>query len=76
MDKRIIIDEIRRIAENNDGNALGREWFFAEIGIKESDWYGKHWVKWSEAAIEATYSPNVIKGSLHYYYRESFLAKK
>lgn len=58
MDKQHILDEIRRTAMANNGKALGRERFFTETGIKDSDWYGKHWIRWSEAVREAGLTPN------------------
>lgn len=37
---------------------MGRERFLAETGIRESDWLGRYWVRWSEAVLEAGYEPN------------------
>ena len=53
MDKDRILSEIRRTAEDNGGVALGRQKFFEATGIKESDWSGKFWVRWSDAVKEA-----------------------
>ncbi|MEO8051066.1 MAG: GIY-YIG nuclease family protein [Acidobacteriota bacterium] len=58
MEKRHILDEIRRTATANSGNALGKDRFFTETGIKESDWLGKHWIRWSEAVRDAGLIPN------------------
>jgi hypothetical protein len=58
MDKAYIIDEIRRTAEKNGGMPLGKARFLAETGIRESDWLGKYWLKWSDAVCEAGYEPN------------------
>lgn len=63
MNKQHIIDEIIRTAEKNGGRPLGRLRFFSETGIKESDWYGKYWARWSDAHKEAGYSPNTKQGS-------------
>ncbi len=53
-----ILDEIKRTADANGGQPLGRQRFYAEIGIKEADWSGRYWVRWSEALRDAGYSPN------------------
>lgn len=57
-----IIEEIKRIAKG-DGVAPGRRRFESETGIKESDWYGKHWRTWSDALTEAGLSPNDKQGA-------------
>lgn len=64
MDKQHILDEIRRTAEANSGAALGKQRFFAETGIRESDWSGRFWIKWSDAVREAGYEPNVKQTAL------------
>lgn len=61
MDKQYILQEIRRIAKANGGVPLGRAKFFLETGIKECDWQGKHWARWSEAVAEAGFSPNQMQ---------------
>lgn len=58
MDKRSIIDEILRTAQENGGTPLGQERFFRETGIGSSEWLGKHWMRWSEALIESGFEPN------------------
>lgn len=60
MDKQEIIDEIRRTAAANNGKPLGLERFQRETGLRQSEWYGKHWVKWSDAISEAGFTPNAI----------------
>ena len=63
MDKQHILDEIARTAEGNNGVPLGRRRFFTETGIRESDWIGKYWVRWSDAVREAGYAPNLMQTS-------------
>ncbi|MGA9069436.1 MAG: GIY-YIG nuclease family protein [Terracidiphilus sp.] len=55
MDKQRILDEIRRTAK--DGKPLGRDQFYTETGIKETDWLGKYWARWGDAHIEAGFEP-------------------
>ena len=40
---------------------LGWRKFFNETGIKESDWKGKYWARWSDAIREAGFSPNQMQ---------------
>ena len=58
IDKTHILDEIRRTTVENGGAPLGRLRFFTETGIKESDWLGVHWIRWSEAIREAGFEAN------------------
>jgi hypothetical protein len=67
-----ILDEIELTAEANGGQALGRLRFYAETGIKETDWSGKYWVRWSDALREAGYAPNQFQLA----YDERFLLKE
>ena len=61
MSKNNILEEIKRTAEANGGIPLGKQKFFQETGIKESDWSGRFWTKWSDAVKEAGYSPNKMQ---------------
>lgn len=63
MDKQHIINEIKRTAEKNNDIPLGTERFYAETGIRKTDWYGKYWARWGDAIVEAGYAPNKLKGS-------------
>lgn len=64
MNKQHILAEITRTAAQNGGVALGRERFFKETGIKESDWDGKFWARWSDAVKEAGCVPNQFQAPL------------
>jgi hypothetical protein len=70
-----ILDEIRRTAEANGGVPLGRARFLAETGIRESDWLGKHWARWSDAVQEAGYLPQTRQQALEDDYLLEKLAK-
>lgn len=72
MKKQDIIDEIKRTAEQNGGIPLGKEKFASETGIKFADWYGKYWVRWGDAVIEAGYKPNKMRDA----YKEDFIIEK
>lgn len=58
IDKNYILAEIRRTAAVNGGQALGQQRFAKESGIRLSDWYGRHWSKWSDAIVDAGLKPN------------------
>lgn len=45
---------------------------FSETGIKESDWLGKFWVRWSDAVREAGFSPNAMQSA----YSDEWLLEK
>lgn len=60
MDREHILSEIRRTADANGGQPLGRSRFFAETGIRESDWLGRYWARWNEALEAAGYVGNQL----------------
>ncbi len=51
------------MAQQNNGQPLGKKRFEAETGLKESDWSGKYWIRWSDAVREAGFSPNTMQKS-------------
>lgn len=55
---------VKRTAKANGGTPLGRERFYKETGIKESDWLGKHWARWNDAILESGHEPNQMQGAL------------
>lgn len=61
IDKTIILDEIRRLADENDGIPPGREVFRSQTGISHHSWAGVYWATWGEAVREAGYAPNVLR---------------
>ena len=71
-EKDYIISEIIRTAKENGDNPLGKDRFFSETGIKQSDWYGKYWANWGDALRETGYKPNVFTKA----YEENILIEK
>jgi hypothetical protein len=61
MNKAHILQEIKRTAEANGGIPLGISKFEQETGIKEGDWFGKFWARWSDAVKEAGLVPNELQ---------------
>lgn len=72
MKKDFILNEIRRTAKANSGKPLGKRAFLSTTGIKESDWLGKYWVRWSEALAEAGLQANKFNDA----YDQDFLCSK
>jgi hypothetical protein len=64
MNRDHILSEIRRTATTNSGVPLGRSRFRDETGIKESDWSGRFWSRWSDAVKEAGFEPNELQSKL------------
>lgn len=61
MDKRYILNEIKRLASANSGKAPGWMVFERETGVRKSDWYPDLWLRWGDALIEAGYAPNQLQ---------------
>lgn len=64
MDKREILDAIKRMAIANGGKAPGRLAFERETGIRRCDWYPHLWLRWGEALVEAGYSANRLQTAI------------
>ena len=60
MEKREILETIRRLAEANGGQAPGRSEFIAESGYGEGAW-SKYWARWGDAVREAGYQPKTLQ---------------
>jgi len=72
MDKDFILEQIRLFAAKNAGRTPGREAFEKATGIKETDWSGRYWTRWSEAVSEAGLPPNVMQAA----YDQKIVAEK
>jgi hypothetical protein len=72
MTKQNILDEIKRTTEANKGKPLGGPRFSKETDIKESDWAGRYWARWSDAVREAGYEPNSMQEA----YDEPYVLEK
>jgi hypothetical protein len=66
-----IVQEIRRIAKESDGQAPGVAAFEREAGIKPHEWQGKYWSKWSDALAEAGFESNEFSKS----YSDEFILR-
>jgi hypothetical protein len=72
MTKQEIINEIKRTARANGGVPLGWRKFSTETGIREMEWEGKLWARWSDALLDAGFAPNKMTQA---YSTESLLEK-
>jgi hypothetical protein len=59
-----ILQEIRRLASTNGGQAPGQKSFFKETAIAPHQWRGRYWARWGDALIEAGMRPNDRKVKL------------
>ncbi len=60
MDKSKILEGIQRIALANGGKAPGSMALESQTGIRKSDWYPHHWLRWGDAIVEAGYMANQL----------------
>ena len=58
MDKETILTEIRRLAQEGDGNPPGWRLFESRSSIKKKEWEGVHWARWNDALQEAGLTTN------------------
>lgn len=71
MTKELILSEIKRVGTVN-GKSLGHARFSKKSGIQKTDWYGKYWVRWSDALREAGLSANEFNKA----YPEEYVIEK
>lgn len=64
MDKTQILKLIKKLADANGGKAPGRQTFESRTGIKFSDWYPHHWLRWGDALTEAGYEANKLQTAI------------
>src|SRR5438105_2588224 len=61
VEKRYILAEIQRTAQENGGRALGKGASFEATGTAEPDWPGRFWPGWRNAVREAGLEPNSLQ---------------
>ncbi len=53
VNKQIILAQIKKTAAENGGVPLGVLRFENATGIKQTEWLGRYWARWSDAVREA-----------------------
>lgn len=71
MTKEEILDAIRALAAANGGQPPGWRGI-GEAGIRERDWLGKYWARWSDALRDAGFAPNRWQAG----YDEDFMLRR
>jgi hypothetical protein len=64
LNKDEILQAVRHIAAENGGTPPGKTQFARLTGVKEWEWSGKYWAKWSDALKDAGLSPNEMNAPL------------
>jgi hypothetical protein len=72
MDRQFLVQEIKRLANEDSGTPPGQEKFPRETGVPPAQWRGVYWAKWSDALAEAGFKPN----SFNVAYEQDFLLEQ
>jgi hypothetical protein len=62
--RNLILEEIRRLADEDGGKPPGKRRFTTATGISEAKWSGRLWARWSDAVSDAGFPANVRQRKL------------